>query len=164
MALIDADNQYIKLLLDESFITTAGIYCKALVYKDKAEREKDKIRETAINSFTDNILAYKTKIFTDITYPSNGRFYDSSEFTDDEKTAYAKLTDEEISDIGLDMNTLTADQKTSVKTFIEANSVLSKLVDKNLYYYDSDDTRSAAITAPTLVYESAIEDMGYDTS
>lgn len=44
-------NRYQRLLLESAFINVNGLYLATLVYKDKNERIKEKLRESLINSF-----------------------------------------------------------------------------------------------------------------
>jgi hypothetical protein len=57
MALIlkEENNNYQKIVLDRCFINKDGLYVSTIVFKNKSERDKDKSRESGIESFKNNV-------------------------------------------------------------------------------------------------------------
>lgn len=60
----DEQDFYQKILFNESYATANGIYIGTIVFKNKIERDKDKLREPKIQLFLSNIFNMASTIKT----------------------------------------------------------------------------------------------------
>jgi hypothetical protein len=54
LILIEENNTYKRILIENSYINIDGVYAYSIVYKDKDERDKEKLRYSALQNFIKN--------------------------------------------------------------------------------------------------------------